>query len=56
MRRARHVVARALAISRPVLWINTLGPALLGLWLTGALVRLELWPLFLWLKIGRAHV
>lgn len=36
-------------ISRPVLWVNTLGPGVLGMWLTGSLWRWEALPLLLWL-------
>jgi len=45
------VLGRLFAISRPVLWVNTLGPALLGLWLTGDLWRWDFVPLLLWLTL-----
>jgi len=35
---ARLPLRRLLAVSRPALWVNTVGPLVLGLWLTG-----ELW-------------
>jgi 4-hydroxybenzoate polyprenyltransferase len=45
------VVGRLLHISRPVLWINTVGPAVVGVWLTGDLWRWEALPLLLWLTL-----
>ncbi|MGQ1839877.1 UbiA family prenyltransferase [Kocuria turfanensis] len=42
---------RMIHISRPVLWINTLGPGVLGMWLTGSLLRWEAVPLLLWLTL-----
>jgi 4-hydroxybenzoate polyprenyltransferase len=34
-----------------VLWINTVGPALVGMWLTGDLWRWEALPLLIWLTL-----
>jgi 4-hydroxybenzoate polyprenyltransferase len=45
------VLGRLLYISRPVLWINTVGPALVGMWLTGDLWRWEALPLLIWLTL-----
>jgi 4-hydroxybenzoate polyprenyltransferase len=42
---------RLLHISRPVLWINTVGPAMVGMWLSGALWRWEALPVLLWLTL-----
>ena len=45
------MLKRLLYISRPVLWINTVGPALVGMWLTGDLWRWEALPLLIWLTL-----
>jgi 4-hydroxybenzoate polyprenyltransferase len=45
------MLGRLFHISRPVLWINTLGPAVVGLWLTGDLWRWEAVPLLIWLTL-----
>jgi len=45
------VLGRLLYISRPVLWINTVGPAVVGVWLAGDLWRWEALPLLLWLTL-----
>ena len=45
------MLGRLLYISRPVLWINTVGPAVVGTWLTGDLWRWEALPLLLWLTL-----
>jgi 4-hydroxybenzoate polyprenyltransferase len=45
------VLGRLVYISRPVLWINTVGPALVGMWLTGDLWRWEALPLLIWLTL-----
>ncbi len=42
---------RLLHISRPVLWINTVGTAVVGVWLTGNLWRWEALPVILWLTL-----
>jgi 4-hydroxybenzoate polyprenyltransferase len=45
------VVSRLFHISRPVLWINTVGPAVVGVWLAGDLWRWEALPILLWLTL-----
>jgi 4-hydroxybenzoate polyprenyltransferase len=45
------MLARLFQISRPVLWINTIGPAVIGVWLTGELWRVEALPVLLWLTL-----
>jgi 4-hydroxybenzoate polyprenyltransferase len=40
-----------LYISRPVLWINTVGPATVGIWLTGDLWAWRALPILLWLTL-----
>lgn len=43
--------SRLFYISRPVLWVNTVGPAVLGVWLAGNLWRWEALPVLLWLTL-----
>jgi 4-hydroxybenzoate polyprenyltransferase len=38
-------------ISRPVLWINTIGSGVVGVWLTGALMDVRALPVLLWLTL-----
>jgi len=38
-------------ISRPVLWINTIGTGVVGMWLTGQLLDLQAVPIILWLTL-----
>ncbi len=45
------MLGRLLHISRPVLWINTVGPGVVGIWLTGDLWRWEALPLLVWLTL-----
>lgn len=45
------MLKRLLIISRPLLWINTIGPALLGLWLTGLLWHPQAIFFFIWLTL-----
>jgi 4-hydroxybenzoate polyprenyltransferase len=45
------VIRRLIHISRPVLWINTVGPATVGMWLAGELWRWEALPVLLWLSL-----
>jgi 4-hydroxybenzoate polyprenyltransferase len=45
------VILRLLYISRPVLWINTVGPATVGMWLAGNLWSWEALPILLWLTL-----
>ena len=47
----RSVIPRLLHISRPVLWVNTVGPATVGMWLAGDLWRWEALPILLWLTL-----
>ena len=42
---------RLIHISRPVLWINTVGPAFIGLWLTGDLWNVHFLPILVWLSL-----
>ena len=45
------MILRLFYISRPVLWINTVGPATVGMWLAGDLWRWEALPILLWLTL-----
>ena len=45
------MIARLFHISRPVLWVNTIGTATVGMWLSGSLWRWEALPLLLWLTL-----
>ena len=45
------MLLRLLYISRPVLWINTVGPATVGMWLTGDLWAWRALPILLWLTL-----
>ncbi|WP_371862896.1 UbiA family prenyltransferase [Cellulomonas aerilata] len=45
------VVARLVHISRPVLWINTIGSGVVGVWLTGTLMDVRALPVLLWLTL-----
>ena len=45
------MIRRLIHISRPVLWINTVGPATVGMWLAGDLWRWETLPILLWLTL-----
>jgi len=47
----RCVIQRLFDISRPVLWINTLGPATVGMWLAGELWSWQALPILLWLTL-----
>ncbi|MHA7143411.1 UbiA family prenyltransferase [Arthrobacter sp. TmT3-37] len=42
---------RMVSISRPVLWINTLGTGVVGMWLTGVFWQEEALALLLWLTL-----
>ena len=46
-----RVIGRLFHISRPVLWINTVGPATVGMWLSGDLWRWDFLPVVLWLTL-----
>jgi 4-hydroxybenzoate polyprenyltransferase len=45
------VVERLFHISRPVLWINTVGSATVGMWLSGDLWGWDFLPILLWLTL-----
>jgi 4-hydroxybenzoate polyprenyltransferase len=45
------VIWRLFHIARPVLWINTVGPATVGMWLSGYLWTWEALPILLWLTL-----
>ena len=47
----RSVILRLFHISRPVLWINTVGTAVVGMWLAGYMWRWEALPIILWLTL-----
>ncbi|SDQ53448.1 UbiA family prenyltransferase [Microbacterium sp. cf332] len=49
--RQTSTVARLVHISRPVLWINTIGTGALGMWLTGQLIDVDAIPLLIWLTL-----
>lgn len=42
------MLARLTHVSRPVLWVNTIGPTVIGVWLIGDLWRWEAVALLLW--------
>lgn len=42
------MLARLIHVSRPVLWVNTIGPTVIGVWLIGDLWRWEAVALLLW--------
>lgn len=45
------MLSRLIHISRPVLWINAIGPAVIALWLSGTLFDLKVLPLMIWLSL-----
>ena len=45
------LIFRLFQVSRPVLWINTTGPAVVGMWLSGDLWRWEALPILFWLTL-----
>lgn len=45
------MLRRLFYISRPVLWVNTVGPAVVGMWLAGGLWSWEALPILLWLTL-----
>ena len=45
------MILRLLYISRPLLWINTVGPATIGMWLAGNLFEWGALPILLWLTL-----
>nr|MSZ94993.1 prenyltransferase [Actinomycetota bacterium] len=42
------MLSRLLTISRPVLWINTIGTTLMGVWLTGSLWNWNALVILVW--------
>lgn len=42
------MLKRLLVISRPVLWVNTIGTTIVGMWLSGFLWTWEILPILLW--------
>ncbi len=44
-------VQRIVHVSRPVLWVNAIGPAVIGMWLAGSLWDWAALPLLLWLTL-----
>ena len=42
---------RLVVISRPVLWVNTIGPAVMAMWIGGELFNPEIIPLLIWLTV-----
>jgi len=42
------VLRRLLEISRPVLWVNTIGTTVVGMWLAGYLWTWEILPILIW--------
>ena len=42
------MLTRLVQISRPVLWVNTIGTTVIGMWLIGDLWRWDILPLLLW--------
>ncbi|WP_129336723.1 UbiA family prenyltransferase [Cellulomonas endophytica] len=49
--RAGAVLRRLVHISRPVLWVNTIGSGVVAVWLTGALMDVRALPVLLWLTL-----
>jgi 4-hydroxybenzoate polyprenyltransferase len=42
------VIRRLVEISRPVLWVNTIGTTVIGMWLSGYLWTWEILPILVW--------
>jgi 4-hydroxybenzoate polyprenyltransferase len=42
------VISRLIEISRPVLWVNTIGTTVIGMWLSGYLWTWEILPILIW--------
>jgi len=51
MLRVFRILWRLVYVSRPVLWVNTIGTAVVGVWLVGDLWRWEALPIILWLTL-----
>ncbi|TFC98812.1 prenyltransferase [Cryobacterium sandaracinum] len=45
------MLTRLVQISRPVLWVNTIGTTVIAMWLVGDLWRWEIVPLLLWVTL-----
>jgi 4-hydroxybenzoate polyprenyltransferase len=45
------VLKRLFEISRPVLWVNTIGTTVIGMWLTGNLWTWEIVPILIWVTL-----
>lgn len=45
------MLSRLVVISRPVLWVNTIGPAVMAMWIGGELFNPEIIPLLIWLTV-----
>ena len=45
------MLRRLVVISRPVLWVNTIGPAVMAMWIGGELFNPEIIPLLMWLTV-----
>ncbi len=45
------MLKRLVVISRPVLWVNTIGPAVMAMWIGGDLFNPEIIPLLIWLTV-----
>jgi 4-hydroxybenzoate polyprenyltransferase len=45
------MLTRLVQISRPVLWVNTIGTTVIGMWLLGDLWRWDVLPLLLWVTL-----
>ena len=51
MLRLFPMLRRLVVISRPVLWVNTIGPAVMAMWIGGELFNPEIIPLLIWLTV-----
>jgi 4-hydroxybenzoate polyprenyltransferase len=47
----RNVIRRLVEISRPVLWVNTIGTTVVAMWLSGFLWTWEIIPFLLWVTL-----
>jgi 4-hydroxybenzoate polyprenyltransferase len=47
----RTVIRRLVGISRPVLWINTIGTTVVAMWVSGFLWSWEMIPILLWVTL-----
>ena len=45
------MLKRLIEISRPVLWVNTIGTTVIGMWLTGNLWTWEIIPILIWVTL-----